>query len=71
VALVATAAASLVAVLGLAHSLTLGSSQPARFSNASPQAGAPAVISIDNARLGLDSLAPVSPTGPLGRFHPL
>ena len=71
VALVATAAASLVAVLGVSHSLTLASSQPARFSNASPQAGAPAVISLDNARLGLDPLAPVSPTGPLGRFHAL
>jgi predicted anti-sigma-YlaC factor YlaD len=71
VALVATAAASLVAVLGLSHSLTLGSSPSARSSNVSPQAGAPAVITLENARLGLDSLAPRSPTGPLGRFHAL
>lgn len=70
VALVATAAASLVAVLGFSHSLTL-SSQPARPSNVSPQAGAPAVISLANARLGLDSLAPRSPIGPLGPFRAL
>jgi predicted anti-sigma-YlaC factor YlaD len=71
VALVATAAASLVAVLGFSHSLTLGSSQPARFGNLSPQATAPAVISLANARLGLHSLAPLPPAGPLGRFHAL
>ena len=71
VALVATAAASLVAVLGFSHSLTLGSSQPARPSNVSPQAAAPAVISLANARLGLHSLAPLPPNGPFGRFHAL
>ena len=71
VALVATAAASLVAVLGVSHSLTLASSHPSRSSNVSPQAGAPAVITPENARLGLDSLAPLSASGPLGRFHAL
>ena len=62
VALVAAAAASLVAVLGSAHSLTLGSSRPARSDNASPPASAtPAVIGPENARLGLHSLAPRAP----------
>jgi anti-sigma factor RsiW len=71
VALVATAAASLVAVLGFAHSFTFGSSQPARFGNVSQQVSAPAVISLENARLGLHSLPPRSATGPRGRFHAL
>ena len=71
VALVATAAASLVAVLGFSHSLTLGPSPSARTSNVSPQASAPAVIGLSNARLGLHSLAPLPPNGPFGRFHAL
>jgi anti-sigma factor RsiW len=66
VALVATAAASLVAVLGLSQSL--GSSQPARSGHIS-QASAPAVISPENARLGLASLPPRSSTPSHSRFQ--
>ena len=55
-ALVAAAAASLVAVLGSFHSLTLGSSQPSRFSDASFQGAAPALTNIEVQRLGLTSL---------------
>ena len=69
VALVAAAAASLVAVLGSSHSLTLGSNQPARSGRVSPGVGAPAVIGLENARLGLDSLPPRSSAVPQGRFR--
>ena len=55
-ALVAAAAASLVAVLGSFHSLTLGSSQPSRFNDASFQGAAPALTNIEVQRLGLTSL---------------
>ena len=71
-ALVAAAAASLVAVLGSLQSLTLDSSQPARSNNVSPPvSGAPAVIGLEVARLGLDSLPPRAPALPRGRFHPV
>jgi predicted anti-sigma-YlaC factor YlaD len=70
VALVAAAAASLVAVLGTFQSLTLGSSQPARSDNVSPQVSvAPAVLGLEVARLGVDSLPPRAPALPRGRFH--
>jgi predicted anti-sigma-YlaC factor YlaD len=69
VALVATAAASLVAVLGLSQSFTVGSNQPARSGRLSPRTSAPAVMSLENARLGLDSLQPRSPTSSHGRFR--
>lgn len=55
-ALVAAAAASLVAVLGSFHSLTLGSSQPSRFSDGSLQGSAPALTNLEVQRLGLASL---------------
>jgi predicted anti-sigma-YlaC factor YlaD len=67
VALLATAAASLVAVLGFSQSL--GSSQSAGTGNGSPRGSAPAVISLENARLGLDSLQPRSSTPSNGRFR--
>jgi anti-sigma factor RsiW len=51
-ALVAAAAACLVAVLGSSHSL-LGSSRPAHVVR---QGSAPALIGLENARLGLESL---------------
>ena len=54
-ALVAAAAASLVAVLGSFHSLTLGSGQPS-FTDASFQGTAPALTGIELQRLGLASL---------------
>ena len=63
VALVAAAAASLVAVLGASNSLGLGSSQPARSSDASPKATAPVLTGLEEQRLGLDSLAARSPAG--------
>jgi hypothetical protein len=62
VALVAAAAASLVAVLGASHSL-LGSSQPARSGKVLRQGTAPAVTSLENARLGLEILHTRSPAG--------
>ena len=55
-ALVAAAAASLVAVLGSFHSLTLGSRQPSSFSDPSFQGTAPALTGIEVQRLGLASL---------------
>jgi predicted anti-sigma-YlaC factor YlaD len=69
VALVAAAAASLVAVLGSAHSLAPGSSQPFRSSDVSPQVGPPAVTGLEVQRLGLPTLlrrstADVVPQGP-------
>jgi len=67
VALVATAAASLVAVLGASHSL--GSSQPARSGRVLSQGSAPTVIGPENARLGLDSLQPRSSTVQSGRYR--
>ena len=57
VALVAAAAATLVAVLGASHSLGLGSNQPARSSDVSPEASAPAVTGLEVQRLGLVSLS--------------
>jgi hypothetical protein len=69
VALVAAAAASLMAVLGSSHSLSLGSSRPTRSSHVAPKVGAPAVPGLENARLGLDSLTPVPSTPPSGRFR--
>jgi predicted anti-sigma-YlaC factor YlaD len=73
VALVATAAASLVAVLGVSHSLGLGSGQPVRSSDVSPQAGPPAVRGLEVQRLGLPSLPSRSYAGvvPQGRFRAL
>ena len=62
-ALVAAAAASLVAVLGSFHSLTLGSSQPSRFSDVSLQETAPALTNIEVQRLGLASLPDRASTG--------
>jgi predicted anti-sigma-YlaC factor YlaD len=59
-ALVAAAAACLVAVLGASHSL-LGSSQTARSGNVLRQGRAPAVRSLENARLGLEILPTRSP----------
>ena len=67
VALVAAAAASLVAVLGASHSLGLGSSQPSRSGNVLRQGSAPAVIGLENARLGLDSLPPARSSEDVGR----
>lgn len=69
VALVATAAASLVAALASAHSFTLGSSQPVRSGQAAPGVSAPAVKSLENARLGLESLPPRSSTVSHGRVR--
>jgi hypothetical protein len=60
-ALVAAAAASFVAVLSASHSLGLGSGQPARSSDVSPQVSAPAVTGLEVQRLGLDSLPARSP----------
>jgi predicted anti-sigma-YlaC factor YlaD len=73
VALVAAAAASLVAVLGASHSLGVGSGQPVRSSDVSPQVGAPAVTDLEVQRLGLESLATRSPAGVVlqGRFRAL
>ena len=61
-ALVAAAAASLVAVLGSFHSLTLGSGQPSRFSDVSLQGSAPAITGLEVQRLGLTSLVARSST---------
>lgn len=73
VALVAAAAASFVAVLGASHSLELGSGQPARSSDVSPQVSAPAVTGLEVQRLGLHSLTARSPAGVVlqGRFRAL
>jgi predicted anti-sigma-YlaC factor YlaD len=63
VALVAAAAASLVAVLGASHSLGVGSGQPVRSSDVSPQVSAPAVTGLEVQRLGLKSLPTRLPAG--------
>lgn len=69
-ALVAAAAASLVAVLGSFHSLTLGSSQPGRFSDVSLQGSAPAIAGLEQERLGLASLPARSSASVVqGRFR--
>jgi predicted anti-sigma-YlaC factor YlaD len=69
-ALVAAAAASVVAVLGSFHALTLGSSEPGRFSNVSMQGSAPAVSALEAQRLGVETLPPRAPTSVIaGRFR--
>jgi predicted anti-sigma-YlaC factor YlaD len=54
-ALVAAAAASLLVVLGTSQSLT-GSGQTVGSGRVSPQVSAPVIMSLESARLGLDSL---------------
>lgn len=69
-ALVAAAAASLVAVLGSFHSLTVGSSQPGRFSDVTLQGSAPALSGLELQRLGLASLPARASTSVIqGRFR--
>ena len=69
-ALVAAAAASIVAVLGSFHSLTLGSSEPGRSSGVLLQGSAPAVTGLEMQRLGLASLPARSSTSVVqGRFR--
>lgn len=69
-ALVAAAAASVVAVLGSFHSLTLGSSEPGRSSGVLLQGSAPAVTGLEMQRLGLASLPARSSTSVVqGRFR--
>jgi Putative zinc-finger len=55
-ALVAAAAASLVAVLGSFHSLTVASSEPGRFNDFALQGSAPALTGLEMQRLGLAAL---------------
>jgi predicted anti-sigma-YlaC factor YlaD len=55
-ALVAAAAASVVAVLGSFHSLTLGAGQPDRSGEVAMQGTAPALNGLELQRLGLESL---------------
>lgn len=55
-ALVAAAAASVVAVLGSFHSLTLGANGPSRSGEVAMQGAAPALNALELQRLGLESL---------------
>ena len=71
-ALVAAAAASVVAVLGSFHSLTLRSNEPGRFADFSLQGSAPALTGIELQRLGLASLPARSSASVVqGRFRAL
>jgi predicted anti-sigma-YlaC factor YlaD len=69
-ALVAAAAASVVAVLGSFHSLTLGAGQPDRSGEVAMQGTAPALDGLELQRLGLESLPlRASTAAAQGRFR--
>ena len=57
-------------MLGSFHSLTLGSSEPGRFSDVSLQGSAPAIAGLEQERLGLASLPARSSASVVqGRFR--